>query len=311
MKKYKVIFFGTPEFAVPSLLELAEDENFELLALITQKDKMVGREQALTPPPIKVAAEKIGLQIIQPEKIREAEEIIKKLQPDICVVVAYGQLIPESILAIPAYGFINVHGSILPRYRGASVIQAPILNGDQEAGVTIMKMDKGLDTGPILTIGKIGLIGDETAGFLHDKLARMGARILPKTILEYLQGYLEPKEQVGESKYCKALKREDGRIDWLKKATEIEKQVRAMSPWPGTFTTFKGKTLKIIEVGQNPVRLAGHSIGEVLIRDEQTVVQTGEDGLAIKKLQLEGGKPLDIKEFLRGHENFIESILTS
>lgn len=310
MNKHKIIFFGTPEFAVPSLKELINNDNFEIKAIVTQPDKKVGREQRLSPPPIKVVALEKGIKVFQPKKIREIEEEIRELRTEIAIVVAYGQLIPESVLNIPQFGFINVHGSILPRYRGASVIQAPILNGDLETGVTIMKMDKGLDTGPLLKISKIDLKGDETAGFLHDKLAQMGAHILPQTILEYLEGSLEPKPQVGKSKYCKTLTRENGRINWLKKAVEIERQVRAMSPWPGTFTTLKEKNLKIVEVGKKPIKLSGHNIGKVLTKDKQIVIQTGEDGLAIKKLQLEGGKTMNINEFLCGHGDFVESILT-
>ncbi len=312
MEKRKVIFFGTPEFAVPSLKELVDDENFNVVAVVTQKDKKIGREQKVCPPPIKKEAENLGIWVRQPDKVSDIDKLLRRLSPDICVVVAYGKIIPKDILEIPKYGFINVHGSILPRYRGASVIQAPILNGDTETGVTIMKMDEGLDTGPIISIGKIALQGDETAGQLHDKLARMGSRMLCKTLSDYIEGYLEPKPQTGKSTYLRQLKREDGRIDWRAKAGDIEKQIRAFTPWPGTFTTIKGgKTLKILEADNKVLeKMKGHNVGEVISRSQGAAVQTGSGGLMIKKLQLEGKKPMDIAQFLRGHKDFIGTILT-
>lgn len=309
MQKIKTIFLGTPEFAVPSLKSLIDDENFEILLAITQSDKKVGREQKIISPPVKAVAQEKGIRVLQPNKISEIENEIRALNPDMAIVVAYGQIIPENFLTVPKHGFINVHGSILPRYRGASVVQAPILHGDTETGVTIMKMDKGLDTGPVINIGKIGLKGTETAGKLHDKLARMGARILPKTIIKYLEGYLAPKAQVGKSRYCKTLTREDGRINWRDKAINIERRVRAMTPWPGTFTTLKGKLLKIIEVDNEIFKLHDHRLGKVVSRSERALVQTAEGGLSIRKLQLEGKKAMTIQEFLRGHEDFIGSIL--
>ncbi|MBD3247816.1 methionyl-tRNA formyltransferase [Candidatus Falkowbacteria bacterium] len=309
MKKYKIVFFGTPEFAVPSLESLIQDDNFEVAAVVTQKNKPVGRGHVLTPPPVKVFADQKNIPTLQPDHISEIQDRFKQLAPDIAVVVAYGKIIPADMLEVPAYGFINLHGSILPKYRGAAVLQAPILYGDTETGVSIIKMDKGLDTGPILSIGKIALKGDETAGQLHDKLARMGSRMLPKVIMQYINGYIEPEEQKGESKYIRTLDRGNGRINWNKKASQIEKQVRAYTPWPGTFTTYQEKILKILEVDKNILNTKGRQIGEVLSRDGRPVVQTGEGSLVLKKLQIEGKKPLNAEDFLRGHEDLVGSVL--
>ncbi|HTW96734.1 MAG TPA: methionyl-tRNA formyltransferase, partial [Candidatus Methylomirabilis sp.] len=193
--KLKIIFCGTPEFAVPTLRALIADADFEIVAVITQEDKPVGRKQTLTPPPVKVVAQEFNLKIFQPDKIKNIKDKIVALKPDFIVVVAYGQIIPQSILDIPKYGCVNVHASLLPRWRGAAVIQAPILAGDTETGVTIMKMDAGLDTGPIIAQMKINILKNETAETLHDELAKLGAQMLPETLKAFARGEMELKKQ--------------------------------------------------------------------------------------------------------------------
>jgi methionyl-tRNA formyltransferase len=321
--KLKIIFAGTPEFAIPSLDALIKDGRFEVLAAITAPDKPVGRKQILTPPPIKKLALENNIPVWQPEKIKEAADKISALKPDFLVVVAYGKLVPKSVLAIPKYGGVNLHGSILPRYRGAAVIQAPILAGDDESGITIMLMDEGLDTGPILKIAKINLEKNETGATLHDKLSILGAKNLPDILVDFAAGKIKPEPQSGESVYCPEIKKENGKIDWSKSAAEIERMVRAYFPWPGTFTRlpllFQGgvrggsartdKTLKIISVENNILPVNKYQIGEIFLADKKLAVQCGQDALIIAELQLEGGKPLSAEEFLRGHADFIGTIL--
>ncbi|MDP3043507.1 MAG: methionyl-tRNA formyltransferase, partial [bacterium] len=241
--KIKTIFIGTSDFGIPALRALAKDKQFEIIAVITQPDKPTGRKQILTPPPIKAEAEKYQIPIFQPEQIKNLQTEIsaqgecasgaKNLKSDIIIVAAYAQIIPEEILNLPKYGCINIHGSLLPKYRGAACVQAAILNGDGQTGVTIMKMDKGLDTGPILWQDKINIESRDTAGALYEKLSRLGAKILPIVIKKYIAGVIKPIAQDNaRASYVKRLKKQDGLIDWAKSAVEIERFIRAMAPWP-------------------------------------------------------------------------------
>ena len=313
--KLKIIFAGTPEFAVPGLRALINDEAFEVITVITQEDKPIGRKQILTPPPVKVEALKNNLKVLQPAKIKNIKEEISALAPDFFIVTAYGQIIPSDILAIPKYGCINVHASLLPRYRGASVIQAPILNGDKKTGVTIMKMDKGLDTGEIIEQAEIELASDETAETLHDKLAELGAEILPRTLKDFIADNLIPQAQENEdATYVKELTKEDGKIDWKKPAIEIERMVRAFYPWPSTFGQLKIKNeklkiIKILRVENKILAINKYQVGEIFLDNKQLAIQCGDGALIITKLQLEGGRPLSAEEFLRGHSDFIGKIL--
>lgn len=311
--KLKIIFAGTPDFAVPSLEALIKDERFEVEAVITSPDKPVGRKQIITPPPVKVLAQKNNIQVWQPEKIKEVLEKITEINPDFLVVVAYGKLVPKSVLALPKYGCVNVHGSILPRFRGAAVLQAPILAGDKESGVTIMLMDEGLDTGPILKIAKINLDENETGETLHDKLSVLGAQNLPDVLSDLSERKIEPQAQIGESIYCPEIKKENGRIDWKKPAIEIERMIRAYHPWPSTITNYQlpitNKILKILSAENKILSTNKHQTGEVFLEDGKLCVQCGDGAIIITKLQLEGGKPLSVEEFLRGHKDFIGTIL--
>jgi methionyl-tRNA formyltransferase len=314
--KLKIIFAGTPDFAVPTLQALLADADFEITAIITQEDKPVGRKQILTPPPVKVLALSKNIPVWQPKKLKDITEEISKLAPDFIIVIAYGKILSEAVLAIPKYGCINVHASLLPRWRGAAVIQAPILAGDAETGVTIMKMDKGLDTGPIIAQMKVNVLKNETAETLHEELSKLGAKILPETLKAFAVGKMELKKQDDSlMTYAKELKKEDGRIDWTKPAIETERKVRAFTPWPGTFSQIKDKkeeikNIKILEVEGTIAKINKFEIGKVFLENEKMTIQCGDGALIIKRLQLEGGKPMNAEEFLRGHVDFIGTILS-
>ena len=324
--KLKIIFAGTPDFAVPTLKALIGDADFDIVAVITQEDKPVGRKQILTPPPVKVIAEENKIKIFQPAKIKLIQDEIKALAPDFLIVVAYGKLLPQAILDIPKYGCVNVHASLLPRWRGAAVIQAPILAGDAQTGVTIMKMDAGLDTGPIIAQMKVNILPGETAETLHDELAKLGAMMLPETLKSFAAGKMELKPQDEKFvTYARELKKEDGKIDWSKSALEIERMVRAYTPWPSAFgqlrikneefppeadQPFAEKIIKILAADDNIVSVNKHTVGELFLADNKLAVQTGDGALVIKKLQLEGGKPMNAEEFLRGHADFVGTVLS-
>ena len=299
----RLIFMGTPEFSLPGLTSLINDRLYDIVGVFTQPDKAVGRHQTLTPPPVKNLALKHNLKIFQPQKIKTEIETIKNLRPDLIVVIAYGKIIPQEILDIPKYSCINVHASLLPKYRGAACLNAPILNGDLETGITIMQMEAGLDTGPILRQAKIKLTDTENLENVHDKLSLLGAELLASTLREFIAGEIKPQIQdESRASYIKILKKEDGRIDWTKSAREIERMVRAYNPWPGTHTTSDKKIVKIISVDHEILKTNNHKSGESFLNDGRLAIQCGQDALYILKLQLEGKKIMDSAEFLRGHK---------
>lgn len=309
----KTIFIGTPDFGVPALQSLVNDPHFAILGVITQTDKKVGRKQVLTPTPIKMEAENHNIPVYQPVKIRDFPlDNFKDI--DLIVVVAYAQIIPKTILGLPKYGCINIHGSLLPKYRGAACIQAAILNGDSETGITIMQMDEGLDTGAIIWQEKIKIDNTDTTGVIFDKLSALGGQILPSILLKYIAGELKPQSQDdSKSSYVGMLKKTDGRIDWTKSAVELERFVRAMTPWPGAFALANLKlqmvNLKILAVENEILNLNIHTPGTLFVNNNKLCIQCGKDTLAIKQLQLEGKKTLTDKEFLNGHQNLIGTIL--
>lgn len=308
---------GTPEFGARSLEALINSDFFEIIAVVTQPDKKVGRGLELSTSAIKKVAQRYQLKIHQPEKIRQEAALIKELQPDLIVVAAYGQIIPASILGIPKYGCINVHGSLLPKYRGAACIQAPILNGEKFSGITIMKMDEGLDTGPILAQKKIRLAKDETASSLHDKLAELGAPLLLKTLVRYIKGRVKPKKQRSRyASYVKMLKKEDGHINWHHSAEEIERLTRAFNPWPGAYGYLSDEGLKINQVlfklwavRPKPLKINKYKVGQLFLYESALAVQCGHNALVVVELQLEGRKVMEVDSFLRGNQNIIGNIL--
>jgi methionyl-tRNA formyltransferase len=307
----KIVFMGTPDFAVPTLQALIQ--HHEVIGVVTQPDRPAGRGNQVHESPIKKVAVEAGIPVFQPEKLRrkEAVEELKKWQPDVYVVAAFGQILPQAVLDIPVYGSINVHASLLPRWRGAAPIQACIRAGDAESGVTIMKMDAGLDTGPMLAHRAIPLAPDETGQSLHDKLARIGSALLIETLPRYLSGVLQPQPQREEGvTYAPQIEKEEGRIDWTKSAVEIERLVRAFTPWPGTFTTWDGKLLKILRVSppSNPAASQAEA-GRVVKHQGQIAVQTGAGLLFPTQVQLEGKKATSVEDFARGYPQFIDAML--
>lgn len=299
----KIIFMGTPDFAVGTLEALVE-AGHEITLVVSQPDKPKGRGHAMQPTPVKEAALKHDLPVYQPRKIRETEaaDYLDGIEADVIVVVAFGQLIPKRILEMKKYGCINVHASLLPKYRGAAPIQWAVIDGEKESGVTIMQMDEGLDTGDMLSKVVIPLDEKETGGSLFDKLSAEGAKLCVETLARMEQGRITPEKQ-GDSPtaYASMLNKYMGNIDWTKDAPSIERLVRGLNPWPSAYTRLNGKTLKIWDCEVLSQDASEGTCGEILkITKDALIVQTGSGALAIKELQLEGKKRMDAGAFLRG-----------
>lgn len=299
-EQIRTVFMGTPEFALPTLQGLLA-AGCHMVGVYTQPDRPSGRGRKLLPPPVKVLAEKKGLRVFQPLKLRQPEvvEELRELKPDLIVVVAYGQILPKSVLDIPRFGCINVHASLLPAYRGAAPINKAVMDGAEESGVTTMFMDVGLDTGDMLVKRRTWIGPEETAGELHDRLALLGQEAMEETLRRLCAGQLErvPQDDAASS-YAPMLKKEDGLIDWSRPATEIHNQVRGLDPWPGGFTYLDGEVLKLAETSAGP---GSGAPGEVLSSGTEGVqVACGEGVLQIRALQLPGKRRLSAGEFLRG-----------
>lgn len=296
----KLIFMGTPDFAVPCLEKLIESGH-EVSAVFTQPDKPVGRKQVLTPPDVKVCALKHGLTVYQPNSMRDgtAMEIIRKVDPDAIIVAAYGKILPKEILNFPRYGCINVHGSLLPKYRGAAPIQWSVINGDSETGVTIMQMNEGIDTGDMLLQKTLSIEIDDTAESMFDKLAELGAETLIEALEKLERGELSPEKQdESHATYASMLDKSISLIDWNKSGTAVHNLVRGLYSWPVAYTLLHGKKLKILCT--SPCDKSGEA-GKVLSLDPLTVA-CGEGSVIIHELQLEGKKRMDAKTFLVGHK---------
>ena len=326
MTPLRIIFMGTAELSCASLEKIASNKNFSVVAVVTQPDKPKGRELKLTPSPVKILAEKLTLPVLQPLKARDEKFIagLRALQPDLIIVVAYGQILPLAILDLPRHGCLNVHTSLLPKYRGAAPIQWAIANGDTGTGVTIMKMDTGLDTGPIVSQRRTPIRPEDDSATLHDRLAQLGAELLVQTMPDYVAGKIQlaPQPAAGASHAAK-IKKEDGRIDWNRPAREIWNRLRAFTPWPGAFT-FLPKAMegtpssvpsfaksqgsdealpsKMIKIWKAEVVEKSSGAGEILSADKTgIVVGCGERALRIFELQREGGRRMSAPEFLAGH----------
>ena len=300
---WKIVFFGTPSFAIPTLKSLLEGPD-EVIAVVAQPDREKGRGRKVIPSPVKEVALQYGITLLQPEKVREEtfEENLRALRPELIVVAAFGQILPKPILKIPAYGAVNVHASLLPKYRGAAPIVWAILRGEKVTGVTTMLMDEGMDTGAIL-LQRETLIGDEeTAETLHDRLALLGAPLLLETVEGMKRGEIDPVPQDhSKATYAPPLKKEDGRVDWGKEAKEIDLQVRAFNPWPGAFTTWGDRLLKIYHGGVREGKPGGKAGTVVWVGSDFIEVGTGRDSFLIKEVQLEGKRRMSVREFLSGH----------
>ncbi len=307
MNPLRIVFFGTAELACPSLAALAASPDFAVAAVVTQPDRPKGRALQLQPSPVKRLALDHGLTVLQPERARDPAFVaaVRELQPALGVVVAYGQILPGALLEIPPHGLVNVHASLLPKYRGAAPIQWAILHDEPETGVTIMKIDEGLDTGDILAQHSTPIRANDNAQTLHDRLAQMGAALLLPTIADFVQGRATPRKQpeAGAS-YARKITKEDGRISWSLPARAIWNQVRAFTPWPGAYTlrpgTPKPQLLKIWEA--EVVENAGNQVAQIAsVSPEGIVVTCVPDGLRILSLQLEGSRRMTAREFLAGH----------
>lgn len=303
----KIVFMGTPDFAVPTLNALIE--HHDVIGVVTQPDRPAGRKNQIKQSPIKEVALTAGIPVFQPKRIRnpEAIEELKQWDADFYIVAAFGQILPQTVLDMPKYAPINVHASLLPRWRGAAPIQAAIREGDDETGITIMIIDAGLDTGPMLTKRVIPIESDETAQTLHDKLAAIGGDLLLETLPKFLSGEVQPQPQ-NETlvTYARQIKKEDGEIDWSQPAVNIERLVRAFTPWPGTFTSWNDKQLKI-HSGINGSGTAPQ--GQVIDKNGQIAIGTGDGLYYPDQVQLSGKKRMSIIDFANGYSDFVGATL--
>jgi len=306
----RVVFMGTPEFAVPSLQAL--HAQYPVVLVVTQPDRPAGRSRMLRPPAVKVAAQELGLPVYQPDSLRspQALAVLQRAQPDVIVVAAFGEILRQNVLSLPPHGCLNVHASLLPRHRGAAPVAAAILAGDAITGVTIMLMDSGLDTGPILAQAEERIRPEDTTSALTERLAQLGASLLAQTLPRWLRSELRPQPQdEALATYAPPIRKEDGLIDWTEPASAIERQVRAFDPWPGAYTYWRGRRLRITRAGVLADWCGNEEPGTVLMTREGVAVATGEGALLLRDLQLEGKRCLDCVSFLRGQPEFVGSIL--
>ncbi len=306
---------GTPEFACPSLEHLILNQ-YRVAAVYTQPDRPAGRGRGLVAPPVKEVAVNWGLSVVQPESLKSAEAVsrLAALSPDVIVVAAFGQILPQSVLDIPRCGCVNIHPSLLPRFRGASPVAAAILSGDEFTGVSIMLMDAGMDTGPVLTRAAVPVSPQDNTGSLTEKLSLIAARLLQETLTGWWRRELVPQPQEEtEATYSAQITKEEGEIDWHLSAAEIWRRVRAFHPWPGCYTRWRGKQLKIIEATPLPDK-GDSGVGQVVDlpgREAMLGVSTGDGILGVRKVQLEGKKAMSAADFLRGQRDFIGAVLPS
>ncbi len=297
---------GTAELSCASLESLARDEKFSVVAVVTQPDKPKGRDLKLQPSPVKSLALKLNLPVLQPERAREEAFIaeLRALEPDLIVVVAYGHILPPAILELPRHGCLNVHASLLPKYRGAAPIQWAIASGETETGVTVMKMDAGLDTGPIVSQRRTPILPEDDSATLHDRLARLGAELLAQTIPDFVAGKIRPQPQpVAGVSHAPKIKKEDGHIDWNLPAGKIWNRLRAFTPWPGAFTFLAGEPKpQLLKIWKAEVVEQSGAAGVVLSADKNgIIIACGQNALRILELQREGGRRMGAAEFLAGH----------
>ncbi len=300
----KILFMGTPDFAVGALEAIIE-AGHEVVCVVTQPDKPKGRGKAVQFPPVKECALKYNIPVFQPVRIKEQEAVekLRQYEAELFVVAAFGQILSSEILHMPRYGCINIHASLLPKYRGAAPIQWAILEGEAETGVTIMQMNEGLDTGDMLTKAVVPISSKDTGDSLHDKLMAAGARLVVETIPKLAEGSIIPqKQQEQQSCYAKMLKKSMGQLDWNKEARVLERLIRGLNSWPGAYTGFRGKNLKIWEAAQGQQEGSSAVPGTVVaVTKESIEVQTGAGTLILKTVQLEGKKRMEVKDFLLGY----------
>ena len=307
----RVVFMGTPDFAVGTLDAIIR-AGHKVEAVITQPDKPHGRSGKLVFPPVKEKALEYNIPVFQPVKLRQSDVIdkLKEINPDVIVVVAFGQILPKSVLELPRYGCVNVHASLLPKYRGAAPIQWAVINGDEESGVTTMLMNDGIDTGDMLKVRKYKLAPNETGGSLFDKLSILGAGLLLETLDDLEKGVLTPVPQTGEATYAGKLDKALGHIDFTHPAAETERLIRGLNPWPSAYTSLDGKTLKIWHADVDAAPDTDKAPGTVYaVAKNGIYVMTGDGGLIIRELQLEGRKRMSTSDFLRGYSIKEDTVL--
>jgi methionyl-tRNA formyltransferase len=308
----RLVFMGTPEFAVPVLEALVGQ--YQVVAVVTQPDRAAGRRRRVKFSPVKKTALAHDLPVLQPPSLRQSEAAaeLRELTPDVIVVAAFGQILPSQVLAIPPHGCLNVHASLLPRYRGAAPIAAAILAGEEQTGVTLMLMEEGMDTGPVLAQARCNIEPQDTTGSLSVKLAHLGADLLLETLPRWLDGQMTPQPQDDSlATYCQMITKKDGLIDWSLPATDLWLRVRAYHPWPGAYTYWRGKLLKVLHARPVTIGPSIEKSGRVISLDDKVAVVTGTDALLLEEVQLSGKKALAIQEFTRGQRDFIGSVLGS
>ncbi|PIZ72691.1 methionyl-tRNA formyltransferase [Candidatus Peregrinibacteria bacterium CG_4_10_14_0_2_um_filter_43_11] len=306
MNPIRLIFAGTPEIAVPLLRSLAEDKRFELVLVVTQEDKPAGRRMELQPSAIKRTATELEFPLLQPKNINDFGSIdhLRKLNVDLMVVMAYGQIFSKELLYISRHGCINVHASLLPKYRGASPIQHALLDGEEKTGITIMHMEEQMDTGSAYDTFSISITSADDAMTLREKLGQLAGEKTPDVLLSIIRDNLKPEPQEGEATYCQKIQKTDGKIDWKEPALPLVNKIRAYAGWPGSFTFWNEKRLIITKARVADVSY-DDSPGTVFERDEVILVTTGSGSVELSELQLEGGKTQSIDEFVRGYPDFI------
>lgn len=295
----QIVFMGSPDFAVPVLRALADKYN--ITGVVTQPDRPAGRHMNLTPPPVKVAAQELSIPVIQPQKLREPEALqqLRDWNPDLIVVAAFGQILRPEVLEFPKYGCVNVHASLLPRYRGAAPIQAAILAGDAETGITIMQMDRGLDTGPMFRQRAIAIDPQDTGGSLFEKLSQLSVELLLETIPDIISGKLQPQPQPeNDASYAPMLKKEDGLLDFTRPAVELERKIRAFTPWPGSFMIVESDSP--LKIHKAHIAAAKAETGQRVVFDGLPAVGTTDGLIVFDELQPAGKKSMPGKAFLAG-----------
>lgn len=307
----RIVFMGTPDFGVPSLEWLIAEQ--QVVGVVTQPDRQAGRGKKVQPPPIKIVAQKAGIPVYQPNSLRSIESAgpLYEWQPELIVVAAFGQILRPHVLELPPAGCLNIHASLLPRWRGASPIQHALLSGDKKSGISLMKMDEGMDTGPVYVKEAIPIQGNDTAATLHDRLATLGGQLLSDYLADILSGRLRPTPQDDSAAtYAPLIKKEDGQIDWGVSADQIDRHIRAMTPWPSAYTTWKEQLLKVWEA--EPIdrihQLAGEP-GSVVDYQGNVAVIANPGGIRLKRIQLAGKRAVPVEDFIRGQGDFIGSML--
>ena len=298
----KIVFMGTPEFSVPTLKSIIDSEH-EIIAVVTQPDKPKGRGKEMSSTPVKEAALMAGIPVYQPARVKEESflAIIRQMKPDVIVVVAFGQILPKALLDIPKYGCINVHASLLPKYRGAAPIQWAVINGEKEAGITAMYMEEGLDTGDMLMKVTVPVEDKETGGSLHDKLSLLGGDLILRTLKALEDGTaVRSRQDESRSSYVKMLTKAMGCLDFNQDAVKLERLIRGLNPWPSAYTSLNGKTLKIWDASVVDHEYSGETGEIVEVLKDALVVKTNKGALAIKELQIEGKKRMTAEAYLRG-----------